>query len=88
MPNFRPLGSIASLVPTVAHLFATVAPSLSSEPPLAPVVDDQERVLGSAPVDKCLVFCPDALGAHVWAHWPDSRGESLSTHRYAWRSYL
>ncbi len=71
MADFRPLGSIASVAPTVAHLFATMPPRLSSEPPLAPVIDYQARVLGSAPVEKCLIFCPDALGAHVWTHWPD-----------------
>jgi hypothetical protein len=59
-------GTIASLAPTVAHLFAVPAPLLSGEPPLRDVVDHRKRVLDGAPIERCLVFCPDALGAHIW----------------------
>lgn len=64
--QFKADGTIASLSPTVAQLFATLAPRLASEPALDAVVQLQRQVLGNEPIKRCLIFCPDALGAHIW----------------------
>lgn len=64
--NFNAEGSIASLASTVAHLFATVAPSLASEGPIESVLQKHKRVAGSKPIERCLIYCPDALGVHIW----------------------
>ena len=69
--NFIAAGSIAALTPTVAHLFATPAPNLVAEPPLESIVDLQQRVLGGDAVQRCLIFCPDALGCHIWQSCAD-----------------
>ena len=66
LKGFKAEGSIASLTPTVARLFATTAPALAAEAPLESVVGLQQRVLGTEPIERCLIFCPDALGSHIW----------------------
>jgi hypothetical protein len=76
--QFRAEGSIASLAPTVARLFAAPMPALASEPPLASVLGLHQRSLDGQPVERGLVFCPDALGVNTWRpgppHW-DAIGE-------------
>lgn len=71
MKDFQAAGSIASLTLTVAHLFAVTAPRLSAEQPLESVVQLRERVLDQEPIDRCLIFCPDALGCHIWHTCPN-----------------
>lgn len=66
--------TIASLAPTVARLFGAAPPALAGEPPLAAVLDGRERVLRGAPIERCLVFCPDALGAGIWGRCPELAG--------------
>ncbi|OGL44045.1 MAG: hypothetical protein A2161_16090 [Candidatus Schekmanbacteria bacterium RBG_13_48_7] len=66
MDNFYAEGSIASLTPTVAKLFAADIPTLSSASPIESVLEIHERIVGSAPIERCLIFCPDALGVHIW----------------------
>ncbi len=73
---FHPEGTIASLAPTVARLFAAGAPALASEPPIGSVLDLHQRVLGSQPIERALVFCPDALGVNIWRAGPP-HGESI-----------
>lgn len=58
-------GTIASVMPTVSALFGMEPPGLSSEPPLSSVMADAHAQLHST-VSRCLVYCPDALGDHVW----------------------
>lgn len=65
-------GSIASVAPTVCELFGIAVPSDSTEPPLPSVIRyAAERVDGA--VERCLVYCPDALGDHLWARFPEQR---------------
>jgi hypothetical protein len=65
-------GTIASLTPTLSALLGTEPPELSSSTPLEAVVrgraGDRTR-----PVSRCLVYCPDALGDHVWGRFPERR---------------
>jgi hypothetical protein len=58
--------TIASVAPTVARLFGAEPPALCEEPPLDAVVDGAARALHGVAVERCLVFCPDALGAGIW----------------------
>ncbi|MGQ0720786.1 MAG: hypothetical protein ACT4PE_04325 [Candidatus Eiseniibacteriota bacterium] len=71
--------TIASLAPTVARLFGAAPPGLAGEPPLAAVLDGRERVMRGEPIERCLVFCPDALGAGIWGRCPELAG-SVTKH--------
>lgn len=64
--NFYAEGSISSLTPTVAHLFATAMPALANEGPIESVLEMHKRLVGGKPIERCLVYCPDALGVHIW----------------------
>lgn len=64
--NFKSQGTIATLASTVAHLFGSEKPALAHEPPLEPVLEMKQGLLGDVPVGRCLVFCPDALGAGMF----------------------
>jgi hypothetical protein len=79
MATFKADGTVASLTPTVTHLFATLAPRLASEPPLEAVSQLKSQNLGIDPIERCLIFCPDALGAHVW-HLCDHHIQTIAEH--------
>jgi hypothetical protein len=64
--NFNAEGSIATLTPTVANLFAAAIPTLAREPPIESVLEVHKRVVCGEPMERCLIFCPDALGLHIW----------------------
>jgi hypothetical protein len=64
--NFDTVSSIASLTPTVAHLFAAALPALASEGPIESVLEMHKRIDGGKPIERCLIYCPDALGVHIW----------------------
>lgn len=57
-------GSIASLTPTVCHLLGVKPPLISAEPPLNIVIAALAK--DKAPMEKCLIVAPDAIGAHLW----------------------
>ena len=61
--------TIASLTPTVCGLFQIPPPTLSAEPALDDIRQDARAVLGGTPIDRCLVYCPDALGEHLWSRY-------------------
>lgn len=60
-------GTIASLTPTVCGLFGMEPPALASEPMLSSI----RARRGTEPVERCLVYCPDALGDHIWSRFPE-----------------
>jgi hypothetical protein len=66
-------GSIASLAPTVSALFGIPAPSISAERPLDSVLRYSADRLQRGAIERCLIYCPDALGDHVWSRFPDQR---------------
>jgi hypothetical protein len=59
--------TIASLTPTICGLFRVAPPALVSEPMLAPIRALSDNLLGNNAISRCLVFCPDALGDHLWS---------------------
>ena len=63
--------SILKLTPTVARLFDVPPPDLSEKIPLESISTYANRILGSAFIERCLIFCPDALGVHFWEKYPD-----------------
>lgn len=71
LEHFKAVASIASLTPTVAHLFAVARPGLAAESRLELVVELHQRVLGEEAIERCLIFCPDALGLHIWRVFRD-----------------
>lgn len=64
-------GTIASLTPTVCRLLRISAPKLVSEPYLASVDKRALAVVGDSGVQRCLIYCPDALGDHLWSRFSD-----------------
>jgi hypothetical protein len=65
-------GSIASVTPTVCGLFGVAVPATSSHPPLSSVGALAKR-MGVSTVERGLIYCPDALGDHLWARFPEQR---------------
>lgn len=71
MPPYE--GSIASVTPTVCDLFGVQPPNICDHPPLASVRAAFADRLGNSPIERCLIYCPDALGDHLWARFPQQR---------------
>lgn len=59
---------ITSVTPTVCRLLGVAPPTTSACSALDRVARAAGEVVGKVPVDKCLIFCPDAIGAHLWNH--------------------
>ena len=57
-------GSIASLTPTICHLLGIEPPNVSKEPVLEMVVSALDEK--DLPLQKCLIYSPDGIGAHLW----------------------
>ena len=64
-------GTIASLTPTVCRLLRVDPPALSDEPPLAAIETAARETWGEEAAERCLIFCPDAVGDHLWSRFPD-----------------
>jgi hypothetical protein len=65
-------GSIASVTPTVCDLFGIQPPGICNHPPLGSVRAAFSGNL-SGPLERCLIYCPDALGDHLWSRFPEQR---------------
>lgn len=68
-PGDRP--TIASVAPTLCALCGVKPPFSCEAAALDPVLDLARRVLDGQPVERCLVFAPDALGDQVRSARPD-----------------
>ena len=53
---------ITSLTPTICKLMKISNPSLSGNNFLKPVIKAAKQELGITPVDKCMIYFPDAIG--------------------------
>jgi hypothetical protein len=71
MPTYE--GSIATVTPTICDLFGVRPPVVCNHEPLASVREAFADQLRSSTVERCLVYCPDALGDHLWARFPQQR---------------
>lgn len=56
---------ISAITPTICRLFGIRAPEVASAAPLGDVLSYAEGVLADRPVERCLVFAPDAIGEHL-----------------------
>lgn len=55
--------SIAACTPTIAALLGADPPALSAMQPLASVIEAARRICGGEPLQRCLIYAPDAVGA-------------------------
>jgi len=59
---------LTSLTPTVCQLVGVPPPRATACSGLTRVALAAEQIFDGKPVQKCLIFCPDAIGAHLWGH--------------------
>jgi hypothetical protein len=71
MNDTDPRPTIASVAPTLCALCGVPMPFDGESAALEPVLDFARAALGGAPVQRCLVFAPDALGDQFAASRPD-----------------
>lgn len=60
---------ITSLTPTICKLMKISNPSLSDNNFLKPVIKTAKQELGITPVDKCMIYFPDAIGAALYRNY-------------------
>lgn len=60
--------TIQSLTPTVCRLMGIPNPDHSSPVYLQEIVTYANGILQSTPISKCFIFCPDAIGNHIYKH--------------------
>lgn len=63
--------SVGCLTPTVCSLMELPTPNICEVPPLAKVLEIAQAKLGGKPVQRTLIFCPDAIGKVQFDHWPN-----------------
>jgi Type I phosphodiesterase / nucleotide pyrophosphatase len=61
---------ITAITPTVCALLSIDPPSLSERRPLSEVTQRSHEALAGHPVQRCLIFCPDAIGAWLPQKYP------------------
>lgn len=71
--------AITAITPTVCALLGIEPPGLSDCEPLPEVLEARGGKLGTRPVQRCLVFCPDAIGAWLPEKYP-SMFDDVVTH--------
>lgn len=71
--DYRSWNSIRSVTPTCCALMGMPLPLLSIRQPLEDVLLTAQAVLNDRPVNKCLLFAPDALGNHLFSRRPELR---------------
>jgi hypothetical protein len=64
--------SIDSVTTTLCRLMQIPAPSSASAEPLRSVLDAGMDVLGGEPVEKCLVYLPDAIGEYLYRDYAEA----------------
>jgi hypothetical protein len=64
-------GSIASVTPNVCRLFGCAVPEVCLAIAIDSVSRLKEEVLRDAAIERCLIYCPDALGEQIWSRLPE-----------------
>ncbi len=57
---------ISAITATLCDLMAIPRPKLANEPALDKVIESARKTLGGGKVEKCLVYCPDAVGTFLF----------------------
>ncbi len=73
------MAAITAITPTVCALLGIEPPTLSEGGPLAEVLEASQSGLETRPVQRCLLFCPDAIGAWLPEKYP-SMFDEVATH--------
>jgi hypothetical protein len=79
MPEGRFENCITSLTPTVCQLMGLPPPQTTTCSGLDRVANAADRIFGGKSVERCLIFCPDAIGAHLWNRRELDFGTILNT---------
>lgn len=66
--------TIASVTPTLAALMGVPAPALSEAPPMMALLAAAAEA-GIDSIDRCFIYCPDAIGTAVVRDNPEPFGE-------------
>jgi hypothetical protein len=64
--------SIDSVTPTLCRLMQIPTPSIASAEPLKSVLEAGTDILDGEPVEKCLVYLPDAIGEYLYRDYVDA----------------
>ncbi len=79
MPGTAARPTILSVTPTLCHLLGVPPPALCTTSPLLEVLEASEAVLRGHPLERCLVYAPDAIGEHLLTAWPGMYDEIART---------
>ncbi|MBR3219246.1 MAG: hypothetical protein IKF77_04935 [Thermoguttaceae bacterium] len=63
--------STGCVTPTICALMGLPKTNICEAEPLAKVLEIAKDKLGGKPVQRTLIFCPDAIGKVQFDHWPD-----------------
>lgn len=63
--------SVTYFTPTLCRLMDIPEPGVSSAGPMDLILSEAEDVLGGEPVDKCLIYAPDAIGEFLFEEYGD-----------------
>ncbi|MBQ6620208.1 MAG: hypothetical protein IJH68_08695 [Thermoguttaceae bacterium] len=63
--------SVGCVTPTICALMGLPTTDVCEVEPLAKVLEIAQAKLDGKPVQKALIFCPDAIGKVQFEHWPD-----------------
>jgi len=69
--------TLANFPATVCNLLQIDLPELATPQPFSPVVSSAQSILGSRPLERLLVYAPDAIGQHLWERFPQAQDEVL-----------
>src|SRR5579859_4080057 len=69
-PGGSAMAAITAITPTVCALLGINPPGLSDCQALPEVLEASQAELGPRPVQRCLLFCPDAIGAWLPEKYP------------------
>ena len=81
---------ITCLTPTVCQLCGVRLPAQNGDTPIQAVLDAAKKELGDEPVEKMLIFAPDAVGIQLWEKYPENlpRVQNLAPVRVPIRSVM
>ena len=63
--------SVSYFTPTLCRLMDIPEPEVSTADPMEKVLTEAEHLLGGEPVEKCLVYAPDAFGEFLYEEYTE-----------------
>ena len=65
------MNSITDVTPTICSLMEIDLPELSTAQPIDEVLRVVSEGIKPGKIEKCLIFCPDAIGSHIIERFPE-----------------